>query len=72
LKLLAQVQAAQAARLDSSPYDKWLNEDVVYIITDGERGVFKALGTDAERQHFIAQFWLRRDPTPARRKTNSN
>ena len=25
---------------------------------------FKALQTDEEREHFIEQFWLRRDPTP--------
>ncbi len=43
---------------------KWLNEDVVYIITNPERAAFKQLQTDEERKHFIDQFWLRRDPTP--------
>ncbi len=43
---------------------KWLNEDVVYIITNQERVAFKRLETDEERKHFIEQFWLRRDPTP--------
>ena len=47
-----------------TPYRKWLNEDVVYIITDEERKAFKQLNTDEERQNFIEQFWLRRDPTP--------
>src|SRR5678816_1171240 len=46
------------------PYRKWLNEDVAYIITDEERTAFKRLQTDEEREQFIEQFWLRRDPTP--------
>jgi GWxTD domain-containing protein len=47
-----------------TPYRKWLNEDVAYIITDEERATFKRLQTDEEREQFIEQFWLRRDPTP--------
>src|SRR6516164_1921293 len=47
-----------------TPYKKWLNEDVLYIITDEERAAFKRLQTDEEREQFIEQFWLRRDPTP--------
>jgi GWxTD domain-containing protein len=47
-----------------TPYKKWLNEDVGYIITDEERKAFKQLQTDEERQAFVEQFWLRRDPTP--------
>jgi GWxTD domain-containing protein len=47
-----------------TPYQRWLNEDVVYIISAGERTAFERLQTDAERDHFIEQFWLRRDPTP--------
>ena len=47
-----------------TPYKKWLNEDVGYIITDEERKAFKRLSTDDEREEFIEQFWLRRDPTP--------
>src|SRR5579864_1644937 len=47
-----------------TPYKKWLNEDVVYIITDEEKAAFKRFSTDEERQNFIEQFWLRRDPTP--------
>ena len=41
-----------------------MNEDVVYIITDEEKRAFKQLKTDEERQQFVEQFWLRRDPTP--------
>jgi len=47
-----------------TPWKKWLNEDVVYIITDEERKAFKNLQTDEERESFVEQFWLRRDPTP--------
>src|SRR3982750_1895750 len=48
----------------ATPYRKWLNEDVAYIITDEEKSAFKRLQTDEEREQFIEQFWLRRDPTP--------
>jgi GWxTD domain-containing protein len=47
-----------------TPFRKWLNEDVTYIITDEERTAFRRLQTDEEREQFIEQFWLRRDPTP--------
>jgi GWxTD domain-containing protein len=47
-----------------SPYNMWLQQDVAYIITDEERAVYKNLQTDEEREHFIEQFWQRRDPTP--------
>ncbi|BDC51788.1 hypothetical protein F183_A41030 [Bryobacterales bacterium F-183] len=47
-----------------TPYRNWLNVDVNYIITDEERQAFKRFTTDEERQQFIEQFWLRRDPTP--------
>src|ERR1700686_3475546 len=47
-----------------TPYRKWLNEDVAYIITDEERTAFKRLQTDEEREQFIEQFRLRRDPPP--------
>ena len=46
------------------PYRKWLNEDVVYIISDEERTAFKRLSTEEEKENFVEQFWLRRDPTP--------
>ncbi|HXB69758.1 MAG TPA: GWxTD domain-containing protein [Candidatus Acidoferrales bacterium] len=66
LKLLAQ-QIAQPRSFQpeiETPYRKWLNEDVAYIITDEERAAFKRLTTDPELERFIEQFWLRRDPTP--------
>ncbi|SPF52671.1 conserved exported hypothetical protein [Candidatus Sulfopaludibacter sp. SbA4] len=56
--------AAKLKKELETPYRKWLNEDVAYIITDEERSAFKRLQTDEEREQFIEQFWLRRDPTP--------
>lgn len=47
-----------------SYYKKWLEEDVLYIITDEERAVFNELTTDEEKEQFIEQFWFRRDPDP--------
>jgi len=48
----------------SKTYKKWLEEDVIYIITDEERAAFKQLSNDEERDNFIEAFWQRRDPTP--------
>jgi GWxTD domain-containing protein len=48
----------------NQPFQRWLNEDVAYIITDEERQAFKRLQNAEEREQFIEQFWLRRDPTP--------
>ena len=45
-------------------YDKWLEQEVPYIITDDERSAFKPLTTDEEREVFIEQFWANRDPDP--------
>jgi GWxTD domain-containing protein len=47
-----------------STYKKWLNEDVRWIISPEELTAFKQLSNDEERDNFIEQFWLRRDPTP--------
>lgn len=56
-------EAALKKELET-PWKKWLNEDVSYIITDEERKAFKGLNTDEEREQFVEQFWLRRDPSP--------
>jgi GWxTD domain-containing protein len=47
-----------------TPYKNWLNEEVAYIITNEEKKAFNRLETDEEREQFVEQFWLRRDPTP--------
>jgi len=45
-------------------YKKWLDEDVVWIISDEEIKAFKSLSNDEERDNFIELFWLRRNPNP--------
>jgi GWxTD domain-containing protein len=54
----------QLAATSPATYKKWLDEDVVYIVSDEERAAFRRLATDEEREKFVEQFWLRRDPTP--------
>jgi GWxTD domain-containing protein len=46
-------------------YQKWLREDVLYLITPEEEAVFKKLATPEEKEQFIEQFWFRRDPDPS-------
>jgi GWxTD domain-containing protein len=45
-------------------YKTWLEQDVTYIISDEERKAFRTLSNDEERDAFIEQFWLRRNPSP--------
>ena len=45
-------------------YKTWLNDEVPYIITDEERKAFLNLSNDEERDSFIENFWLRRNPNP--------
>jgi GWxTD domain-containing protein len=65
LRRAAQTPAPFPAQTErESAFQRWLNEDVVYIITAEEHATFLSLSTDAQREHFIEEFWLRRDPTP--------
>lgn len=48
----------------SEKYEKWIKEEVIYIITPKEKDVFYKLESDRERDLFIQEFWLQRDPTP--------
>ena len=48
----------------NTQYKKWLNEDVVYIISPEERRSFLQLQTNEEREQFIEAFWQRRNPDP--------
>jgi GWxTD domain-containing protein len=48
----------------SRGYQRWLDEDVRWIISDEERKAFNQLTSDQERDQFIDVFWQRRDPTP--------
>jgi len=45
-------------------YQKWLDEDVHYIITDEERADFAELTTDQQRDDFVRRFWENRNPKP--------
>lgn len=55
---------AQAEPQAGQSLESWLGQDVAYIIEAREIVAFEALQTDEERNQFIEQFWLRRDPTP--------
>lgn len=48
----------------SPQYKRWLDEDVIYIITPEERRAFLHLQTNEEREEFIEAFWQRRNPDP--------
>ena len=67
----AKQAAKQKSRSDNqlkkeldSQYKKWLDQDVVYIISPEERSAFLHLSTNEEREQFIEQFWQRRNPDP--------
>jgi GWxTD domain-containing protein len=60
-----QIKAQKEVRKElKGPYRKWLDEEVPYIISDEERKSFRTLSNDEERDAFIEQFWLRRNPNP--------
>src|SRR5437867_5339182 len=46
-------------------YQKWLNQEVVYIISAQERADFLKLSADAEREAYIEKFWKIRDSNAA-------
>jgi len=59
------IEARKAVRQElKGAYKTWLDQDVAYIISDEERKAFKNLSNDEERDAFIEQFWLRRNPNP--------
>jgi GWxTD domain-containing protein len=47
-----------------TPYKRWLDQDVRWIITDDERKAFTHLSNNEERDQFIEAFWQRRNPNP--------
>ncbi len=57
-------QKAKSPKDLSPTYRKWLEEEVVYIITPKEKEVFLQLETDRERNLFMEAFWKQRDPNP--------
>jgi GWxTD domain-containing protein len=64
----AQSNPAGAAEKSSQDlparYQRWLDEDVHWIVTPEERAAFLHLSDNEERDQFVKQFWLRRSPTP--------
>ena len=56
--------AAQDALPLSDTHRQWLEEEVLYIISDREKDAFGQLQSEAEREAFIEAFWRRRDPEP--------
>ena len=48
----------------SLKWEKWLNEEVVHIISTREREIFLQLTTEEQRELFSKMFWEIRDPTP--------
>jgi GWxTD domain-containing protein len=56
--------AQERAQSETIFYDRWISEDVRWIITDEELASWKTLKSNAERDLFIDAFWRRRDPTP--------
>jgi GWxTD domain-containing protein len=61
----AKFAAQKAVRQEiKGAYKSWLEQDVAYIISDEERKAFKTLSNDEEREAFIENFWLRRNPNP--------
>lgn len=42
-------------------FQRWLKQDVVYIISQEEKEVFQVLQTYREKEEFIEEFWRRRD-----------
>lgn len=63
-----QLSAAPAKPKLAEQYRKWLEQDVVYIITDEERKQFLALSNDDEREKFMDNFWAVRNPKPGSQK----
>ena len=52
------------AHAEEGIYQKWLDEDVHWIITAQERAEFTKLSTREQFDQFVEAFWSRRDPTP--------
>jgi GWxTD domain-containing protein len=52
------------SRAQGGILENWIDQEVPDIATSGERAAFMDLKTIDAREQFIAQFWLKRDPTP--------
>jgi GWxTD domain-containing protein len=54
----------RAAAARERTYQRWLDEDALWISTDQERADFNKLSNNEQRDKFIEDFWDRRNPTP--------
>jgi GWxTD domain-containing protein len=45
-------------------YHKWLDDDVRWLISAEEEKEFMKLTTDEQRDHFVVEFWEKRNPNP--------
>ncbi len=61
-------QEEQESQAEPAPlserHRRWLEEEVVYIISNVERNALLELATEEERERFVEAFWAVRDPTP--------
>jgi GWxTD domain-containing protein len=59
--------AAQKVSVKDLPehFRRWIQEEVVYIISPREKDVFLQLANDREREMFITAFWKARDEDPS-------
>jgi GWxTD domain-containing protein len=55
------IESNEMSQSSNPAYQRWLDEDVLWIITPQERAAFAHLSSDPERDEFIRQFWIRRD-----------
>jgi GWxTD domain-containing protein len=64
LAFLCSLHLSAATKKPQLPaqYKKWIDQDVLYIVTDEERKAFLSLTTDDEREKFIENFWDIRNP----------
>ncbi|HLJ85589.1 MAG TPA: GWxTD domain-containing protein [Candidatus Angelobacter sp.] len=61
---LKRPRKAKPSPAEGKFYERWIKEDVSWIITPEEREAFKKLSTNAERDNFIETFWRLRAPNP--------
>ena len=58
----SQDQRSIQAEEEEDYFRKWLEQDVFYLISDQEKSVFAGLSTPEEKEQFIEQFGIARDP----------
>ncbi len=60
----AKVRPLVSDELTQGNYQVWLDQDVRWIIRPDEKQAFLGLSNNQERDEFIRQFWVRRNPNP--------